>query len=48
MTLTQELLEVSEDGKNIKRKLPLPESFDAVPYTVYAKGFPEVCECVIE
>jgi lupus La protein len=35
-----ELLEVSEDGANVRRKSAIPEAYDDKANSVYAKGFP--------
>jgi lupus La protein len=37
---SKELLEVSEDGAQIRRKTPLPDSVDDLKCSIYAKGFP--------
>eukprot|EP00163_Fabomonas_tropica_P027257 TRINITY_DN5196_c1_g2_i1.p2 TRINITY_DN5196_c1_g2~~TRINITY_DN5196_c1_g2_i1.p2 ORF type:complete len:319 (+),score=141.70 TRINITY_DN5196_c1_g2_i1:82-1038(+) len=35
------VVEVSEDGKRVRRKEPLPEHDTSAPRTIYAKGLPE-------
>jgi len=37
---SESLLEVSEDGKKVRRSTPLPGAQDKTPVSVYMKGFP--------
>lgn len=38
---SKSLLQVSEDGTKVRRATPVPPPTDALPRTIYAKGFPE-------